>query len=140
MFIFLMGDLNYQIVWQLVKTLVSFKSSFYFMFSTSNSFWFKEKFRIPENWTNSHCTKSAQIRNFSGPCFTVVGPNTVIFRVNLIIWPKYGKIRTRKITLIKHSSRNARVWCVLWFIANVLQYCNIIDIINFKVWEIYYRK
>ena len=42
------------------------------------------------------CVKSVLIRSFFGPYFSAFGLNTEIYRVNLRIQSKYGKMRSRK--------------------------------------------
>ena len=45
---------------------------------------------------NTQCVKSVRIRRFSGPYFPAFRLNTEIYEVNLHIYSKCGKIRTRK--------------------------------------------
>ena len=48
--------------------------------------------------------KVSKYRVFSGPYFPVFGLNTEIYGVNLRIQSKYGKIRTRKNSVLGHFS------------------------------------
>ena len=45
--------------------------------------------------------KSVQTQTFSGPHFSVFELNTDIYKLNLRIQSKYGKIRTRKISVLR---------------------------------------
>ena len=48
----------------------------------------------------------SEYRVFSGPCFPIYGLNMEIYGVNLRIQSKYGKIRTRKNSVLEHFLRS----------------------------------
>ena len=52
----------------------------------------------------SHCLKCVKIWSFSGPCFLKFGLNAEIYKLNLRIQSKYGKIQTRKFPYLETFS------------------------------------
>ena len=51
-----------------------------------------------------HFVKVSKYGVFYGPYFPVLGLNTEIYRVNLRIQARYGKLRTRKNSVFEHFS------------------------------------
>ena len=67
---------------------------------------FVEADKSPHFWHEITARKMSKYRVFSGPYFPVFGLNTEIYRVNLCLHSKYGKIWTKKNFIFGHFLRS----------------------------------
>ena len=73
---------------------------------------------------------------FSGPYFTVFWLNTEIYRLNLRIQSKYGKIQTRKNSVFGHFSRSKRQ-SYLALVSIYFVFCHINNSFYFVGWLVW---